>query len=243
MFSLQIVDTDAFLEMPMSSQLLYFHFAMRADDEGFVGNPKKIIKMVGSNEDDFKVLIAKRFLLAFESGIVVIKHWLIHNSIRLDRFNPTSHQKEKAQIKTAENKAYTEVDTTRQPSGNQSLPQVKLIEGNISEVNSTFAKAKGRKRPSVKNPIIQSLWDFGRNLGFSTVNEKMNRYALNRLLKKKNSEQLKKAAEFSQEIREQPYAPQVNNWIDLEQKYLKLRDFVQRRNRQVQETKGKTVIL
>lgn len=136
MLSLQIVDTDAFLEMPTSSQGLYFHLVVRADDEGFVGNPKKVIKMIGCNEDDLKILIAKRFLLPFESGVVVIKHWLIHNSIRMDRFNPTAYQKEKSLITTSKNKAYTELATERQPIGNQGLPQVKL-----SQVNETTAAA------------------------------------------------------------------------------------------------------
>jgi hypothetical protein len=110
MFSLQIVDTDAFLEMPMTSQLLYFHLAMRADDEGFVGNPKRVIKMLGASEDDFKILIAKRFVLTFESGVVVIKHWLIHNTIRMDRFNPTNHIDEKKLIGIKSNGAYTEIE-------------------------------------------------------------------------------------------------------------------------------------
>ena len=121
MFSLQIVDTDAFLEMPQSSQLLYFHLSMRADDEGFVGNPKKIMKMCGFGEDDLKVLLAKRFLLTFESGVVVIKHWLIHNTIRMDRFSKTTYQKEKNLLALNENKSYTEW----QPNGNQMATQVK----------------------------------------------------------------------------------------------------------------------
>ena len=95
MFSLQIVDTDAFLDMPLSSQLLYFHLTMRADDEGFIGNPKKIMRLIGVQDDDMKILLAKRFILSFESGVVVIKHWLIHNTIRMDRFNKTSYGKEK----------------------------------------------------------------------------------------------------------------------------------------------------
>lgn len=90
MFSPDIVDSDAFLDMPTSSQLLYFHLGMRADDDGFV-NPKKIMRMVGANGDDLKVLLTKRFLLPFESGVVVIKHWLIHNLIRKDRYKETMY--------------------------------------------------------------------------------------------------------------------------------------------------------
>ena len=135
MFSLQIVDTDAFLDMPISSQLLYFHLTMRADDEGFVGNPKKIMRLIGVQDDDIKILIGKRFILSFESGVVVIKHWLIHNTIRMDRFNKTSYDKEKSLIKTSENKAYTELATKWQPNDNHSVPQVKLSKVKLSKIS------------------------------------------------------------------------------------------------------------
>src|SRR5436305_1269125 len=103
MFSPQIVDSDAFLDMPQSSQLLYFHLAMRADDDGFVGNPKKILRIIGGNDDDLRVLILKRFVLAFQSGVVVIKHWRIHNLIRADRYNETKYLDEKTQLSIKEN--------------------------------------------------------------------------------------------------------------------------------------------
>jgi len=95
MFSLKVVDTDSFLDMPTSSQLLYFHLAMRGDDDGFVSNPKKITRMLGSNDDDYKVLIAKKFVIPFESGVCVIKHWRIHNYLQNDRYTETQYIKEK----------------------------------------------------------------------------------------------------------------------------------------------------
>ncbi len=108
MFSKQIVNTDAFMDMPMSSQLLYFHLAMEADDDGFVSSPKRIMKLLGSSDDDFKVLIAKRFILPFQSGICVIKHWLIHNYIRNDTYQETKYIDEKNSLKIKDNRAYTE---------------------------------------------------------------------------------------------------------------------------------------
>jgi len=108
MFSKQIVQTDAFMEMPHTSQLLYFHLAMEADDDGFVSNPNRIIKLVGSQTDDYKILIAKRFILPFKSGICVIKHWLIHNYIQKDRYQATTHLEEKNLLEIKENGAYTE---------------------------------------------------------------------------------------------------------------------------------------
>lgn len=108
MFSMKIIDSDAFIDMPMSSQLLYFHLSMRADDDGFVSNPKKIIRMLGSSDDDYKVLIAKRFIIQFENGICVIKHWKIHNYIQSDRYKETVYIDEKKSLNIKENGSYTE---------------------------------------------------------------------------------------------------------------------------------------
>lgn len=107
MFTMKIVDSDAFLDMPLSTQCLYFHLNMRADDDGFIGNPKRITKLVGCNEDDLKVLIAKRFLLVFEDGVIVIKHWRMHNTIQKDRYTPTAYQDELKQLGVKNNKSYT----------------------------------------------------------------------------------------------------------------------------------------
>lgn len=109
MFSPQIVDSDAFLEMPTSAQSLYFHLGMRADDDGFVGNPRKILRMIGGNEDDLKILLAKRFTLIFESGVIVIKHWRINNLIRKDWYKETVYLEEKKQLTIKENGGYTEL--------------------------------------------------------------------------------------------------------------------------------------
>lgn len=98
MFAKTIIDSDAFLDMPMTTQALYFHLSMRADDDGFVNNPKKIQRMVGASDDDAKLLIAKQFIIPFESGVVVIRHWKIHNYIKNDRYKPSVCTEEKAQL-------------------------------------------------------------------------------------------------------------------------------------------------
>lgn len=108
MFSKKIIDSDAFLDMPLTTQALYFHLSMRADDDGFVSNPKRIRTMVGASEDDLKLLIAKRFVLTFDSGVVVIKHWRIHNYINPDRYIPTTYVEEKSTLTLDNKKAYTE---------------------------------------------------------------------------------------------------------------------------------------
>ena len=94
MFAKTIIDSDMFLDMPLSTQALYFHLSMRADDDGFINNPRKIQRMIGAADDDLKVLVMKRFILPFDSGVVVIKHWKIHNYIRNDRYKETVYKEE-----------------------------------------------------------------------------------------------------------------------------------------------------
>ena len=108
MFAKTIIDSDAFLDMPLSSQSLYFHLSMRADDDGFLNNPKKVQRMIGASDDDLKLLIAKKFLIPFESGVVVIKHWRIHNYIQKDRYKESKYIEEKTTLTIDQNGAYTE---------------------------------------------------------------------------------------------------------------------------------------
>lgn len=119
MFTKMIVDSDAFLDMPLSAQALYFHLNMRADDDGFVNNPKRIQKLIGGSEDDLRLLLAKRFILGFESGVIVIKHWRMHNLLRKDRYHPTQYQDEMKELAVKDNGSYT-----WQPLGNQLATEV-----------------------------------------------------------------------------------------------------------------------
>ena len=140
MFSLIVTDADPFLEMPTSAQALYFHLNMHADDDGFVGNARAIMRMAGCSPDDFKLLLAKQFLLEFESGVIVIRDWRVHNAIRKDRYKPTAYQDEFKRLAIASNGSYTltnpvapelpqtgnQAATTGKPNGNQMAPQVRL---------------------------------------------------------------------------------------------------------------------
>jgi hypothetical protein len=137
MFAKTIIDSDAFMEMPLSAQALYFHLSMRADDDGFINNPKKLQRMICATDDDFKLLIAKRFVLTFESGVIVIKHWKLHNYIQKDRYKPTIYAAEKAMIEIKENGVYTEciqdvskMDT--QVSIGKSIVSLELVEGSAN---------------------------------------------------------------------------------------------------------------
>ena len=108
MFAKSIIDSDAFLDMPNDAQNLYFHLSMRADDDGFVNSPKKIQKIIGASDDAVKILLAKKFILAFDSGVIVIKHWRMHNYIQNDRYKETNYKEEKATLILDKNKAYTQ---------------------------------------------------------------------------------------------------------------------------------------
>lgn len=130
MFAKSIVDSDAFLDMPMSAQCLYFHLGMRADDDGFVNNPKKIQRTVGAGDDDMKLLIAKRFILVFDSGIIVIKHWKIHNYIQKDRYKPTHYLEEKSLLSQKSDGSYT-LDTQCIQDGYNLDTQVRLGEDSL----------------------------------------------------------------------------------------------------------------
>jgi hypothetical protein len=111
MFAKTIIDSDAFLDMPMSARLLYYDLGMRADDDGFVNSPKKIMRMMGATDDDIKLLAAKKFIIPFQSGVVVIKHWKIHNYIQKDRYIETKYKDEKSLLELDENNAYKFPDT------------------------------------------------------------------------------------------------------------------------------------
>src|SRR3990167_3074462 len=127
MTSLEVIDTDAFLDMPVSSQLLYFHLNMRADDDGFVANPKKIVRMLNAGTDDLKVLIGKKFIIAFEDGVCVIKHWRINNFIRKDIYKETKYLDLKRTLFIRPNGAYTQTNDGRSvaiPKGYFSLESV-----------------------------------------------------------------------------------------------------------------------
>lgn len=163
MFAKQIVDSDAFLEMPLSSQALYFHLSMRGDDEGFINNPKKIVRMVNASDDDLRILISKNFIIPFESGVVVVKHWRIHNWIRQDRVRDTVYQDERKQLEVKENGAYTmpeKVDhiplwqtDVRQMSDKcqHSIEEYSIEENRLEEY--TPKKAKKTAKSSTDKPL------------------------------------------------------------------------------------------
>lgn len=129
MFSKQITDTDAFLDMPATAQNLYFHLNMHADDDGFLGNAKTIRRMIGASEDDLKVLVAKQFILIFPDGVAVIRDWHIHNYIQKDRYHPTVYEKDKQKLKVNNTKQY-ELQLPKKPIES-------AIQEDVSEVDTS----------------------------------------------------------------------------------------------------------
>lgn len=146
MFSNKIIGSDAFILLPISTQAAYFHLCMVADDDGFINSAMKTVRGIGASEDDLKRLIEKRFILSFDNGVVVIKHWKMHNQIRKDRYTATQYQEELSQLVLKENKSYTErrddsqaedddnqMAPTWHPNGTQTAPQYSIDKNRLDK--------------------------------------------------------------------------------------------------------------
>ena len=151
MFAKTIIDSDAFLEMPTTSQLLYFHLAMRADDDGFVNKPKSLMRMVGCKDDDLKLLFLKKFLIPFESGVVVIKHWKIHNYIRKDTYTETKYKEEKSTLELDENSAYRLAEPSPLQIRDESVtsPSTQVRSGKVSEGKDRLGEGSVEDVPDI----------------------------------------------------------------------------------------------
>lgn len=155
MFSNLVIGSDAFLEMPDSSQNLYFHLSMQADDDGFVDNWKSIMRMTGKKEDDLKILITKSFVIPFESGLLVIRHWKLNNYIQKDRYKETIHKEEKEQLTTDKNNVYN-LDTKCILSIDKNrLDKISIDKSNIYGENIAEKTSKSKK----DNTEIMEQWE------------------------------------------------------------------------------------
>ncbi len=163
MFDKTITNNDNFLEMPDSTQNLYFHLSMEADDDGFVDNWKSIMRMTGKKEDDLKLLIAKRFIIPFETGVIVIKHWRINNYLRKDRYHQTKYLKEKSLLTIEENEEYELKKDFGIPIGNR---EENSIEENSIEENS-IVECIGQKKQDTIYDFLQK--ELGRALSTTEI--------------------------------------------------------------------------
>ena len=135
MFAKTIIDSDAFLDMPISARLLYYDLSMRADDDGFVNSPKKIMRMIGATQDDLSILALRKFIIPFDVGIVVIKHWKIHNYIRKDTYSETKYLEQKELLELDENNSYRLKNNDCDISVDDPSTQVRLGKDRIGKVS------------------------------------------------------------------------------------------------------------
>ena len=167
MINASIVETDLFVDMPLSAQCLYFHLNVNADDDGFVGSPKRIQRSIGASDDDLKLLIAKGFVIVFQSGVIAITHWKMHNTIKKDRYTETIYTDELNQLGSSENKAYMligdNVETIRNQNGTKQEP--KCLQ------NGTTDKNRLDKNRLDKNRLDKNRLEESEN------NRKSNRFA------------------------------------------------------------------
>lgn len=220
MFSLKIVDTDAFLDMPQGSQLLYFHLAMRADDDGFVSNPKKIMKISNSADDDMKVLVAKEFIIPFERGVCVIKHWLVHNIIRQDRYIETEHIEEKNKL--ALNKGKYEIIENVLPLGNQMAPQIRLDKIRLDKNSIADKSAKKTKFSSLGGSVLKSFEEIDpKNKTY--YNNKTQRSACDFLIEEYGLDKVLQAIKILPQINTKKlYIKQITTPYELKENWIKI---------------------
>ena len=162
MFSKKIIDTDWFMDMPASTQNLYFHLSMRADDDGFVSSPKRIIKLIGATEDDYKILIAKKFVIPFESGVCVITDWRINNYLRTDRYTETIYKEEKDSLVLDEKGKYNlgipQVDPVLSISNSNTISNTNINkDGVVGEEKTSKHKYGEFKRVLLTDEELEKL--------------------------------------------------------------------------------------
>lgn len=162
MFTKKITESDAFLDMPSSTQCLYFHLNMSADDDGFVNNPKRIQRLVGATDDDFKLLVAKSFVILFDSGIIVIKHWKMHNYIQSDRYKPTDYIEEKSMLGLKKNKSYTlsEIEMDTKCIQDVSVGKDRLGKDSIDKDNNIIVDKPQEKVKKFVPPTVEEVKNY-----------------------------------------------------------------------------------
>lgn len=182
MFAKTIVTSDAFLDMPLSARCLYFTLGMLADDDGFVNNPKSIMRQVGASQDDLNLLLVKRFILSFDSGVIVIKHWRIHNYIQKDRYKESKYLEEKASLMIDEKGAYTECDCNVYSLDTECIQPVykmdtqdRLGKDSIGK-DIKREKIKREKAELSSPPSLEEVKEYGRSIGREDLADKFFKY-------------------------------------------------------------------
>lgn len=219
--------------MSSPSRELYFQLGMRADDDGFI-QPKSVMKLTGASSDDLKVLIAKRFILPFETGVVVVKHWLVHNMIRADRYKETRFQEEKKRLYIKENKAYTDNEdngvpllaTKWQPNGNHPAPQVRL--GKDRLLNAEYRIEIEESKQKKVTPEMRAVFNLFRHnpARFTWAARVAERNAAKVLHETFGIDELERRYKLTQKYRKEPLCPQIDTPTDLLDKMPKMETFL-----------------
>lgn len=165
-FSIAVTETDAFLDMPLSSQALYFHLGMYGDDDGFVGSPRKISRSAGCNDDDMRVLISNGFVIPFDSGVVVLRDWNINNTLKNDRYHETIYRTEKSMLQEDESGRYV-LGTGLEPTWNQTGTMLEP-ELNVTKLNITEHREGADKPPRASRftpPTVEEVSAYCRERG------------------------------------------------------------------------------
>lgn len=182
MFSVDVTETDTFLEMPLTAQALYFHLGMRGDDDGFVSNPRSVMRVAGCNEADLKTLEESGYIITFRSGVIVISDWKVNNNLRNDRYKPTTFQNERSMLSETANKRYilsngNQVDTNGIPLCNQVTPQPNVTQRNLAQRSSSDNGATAAA-PRADSDLAEIVQYFERVIGIfpRSALDKLQRY-------------------------------------------------------------------
>ena len=264
MFNPVIVESDVFLDMPLTTQALYFHLSMHADDYGFV-SPKKIMRMVGAGDDELKILISKRFVLVFESGVLVIKHWHVNNTIRKDRSIETTYDKELKMLTRNEFGGYTEIqrisEIASRLENNTYVEESTTKEDETTEVvvipptngkpnvNPMPAQIRLDKKKSIDTNVsiervssktIDELFDIWENIvGYRlTAQLRANREAASKLLKNYEFDDIRKMIVGVSLSHKDQYAPRISGFKDLYRKWDELKAWGIRKNKTISSSRG-----
>lgn len=228
MFSKSIIDSDLFLDMPASTQLLYFHFGMRADDDGFVSQPRSIMRLCFATDDDFRLLVAKGFIIPFESGVIVITHWNVNNSLRKDRQKSTIYEHEKAMLETRNNGIYAlstncqpsdnQMSTNFQPNDNQlpakcphSIVEYSIDKVSIGESNASPPSGEAAPTPEKKKPVFHLFGEYKH----VKLTEEQHKKLIEDYGEQKTTEYIRRCDEYVQQTGKtyKDYNLTIRNWI------------------------------
>lgn len=186
MFSIDVTETDSFLEMPLTAQALYFHLGMRGDDDGFVSNPRSIMRVAGCSEGDLAILAEAGYIISFRSGVIVISDWKVNNNLRNDRYKPTTFQSERSMLSETANKRYilhgaptgNQMDTNGIPSDNQMTPQHNVTQRNQTQRSSSVNDTAAAADPRTDSGLAEIVQHFQEVIGIfpRSALDKLQRY-------------------------------------------------------------------